>query len=290
MDPEIELGERKRVKNVFEELNLGLLVHVIYGSLLYVLIFIIISGTIAFAYLRWTPDVYETKAVLMAKSSKQTQLLGFDQLLKDDANEVKLEIQLMKSRFLMSRALDSLNLNVSYFSKGRFLETENFRSNPYSVDLVLKDQDLEGKNFYVNFLDNNTYQISDFVTSYHPAGETPPQFRYTRNLNIDWNIQYGYRLLEEINVVGHSIAASDQPVNVDNVIKPKQWKQIIFGYSDNLATRNLIVDPKFMQDSTIVQSDGTNPDRLDTTFNYKRSPYVRISSTTGTGGFSGPLT
>ena len=41
MDPEIELGERKRVKNVFEELNLGLLIHVIYGSLLYVLIFII---------------------------------------------------------------------------------------------------------------------------------------------------------------------------------------------------------------------------------------------------------
>ena len=148
---EQKLGERKRVKNVFEELNLGLLIHVIYGSLLYVLIFIIITTTIALAYLRWTPDVFETNAVLMAKASKQTQLLGFENLLEDDDNEVKLEIQLMKSRFLITRALDSLDLNVQYFSKGRFLENENFMSNPFKVHFEVHNIDIENQNINEKF-------------------------------------------------------------------------------------------------------------------------------------------
>lgn len=36
------------------------------------------------------------------------------------------------------------------------------------------------------------YLVEDFVTTYHPVGETPPQFRYVRNLDIDFNVRYTY--------------------------------------------------------------------------------------------------
>ena len=135
-------------------------------------------------------------------------------------------------------------------------------------------------------LNSGKYEVQDFVTTYHPEGEIPPQFRYPRNLNIDFNVKYGYRLLELINVVDHSIAASDQAVVAGKVIKPKQWQAIIDAYADDLAKRNLTVDPSFMQESIVVAISETNPDRLNTLFSYKRSGYVRIAATVAEAGFA----
>lgn len=130
------------------------------------------------------------------------------------------------------------------------------------------------------------YRVCDFVTTYHPIGETPPQFRYCRNIMIDLNVYFGYYLLEEINVIGKAIAADIDIVSVSNVIKPKSWKQIVDAYAASLSNRALIVDPAFMQDSIVVNISTTNPDRLETFFRYKRSGFTRIASTTAEAGFN----
>jgi hypothetical protein len=130
------------------------------------------------------------------------------------------------------------------------------------------------------------YQIQDFVTTYHPDGEIPPQYRYCRNLQLDWNIRYGYYLLELINVLDNAIVPSNQVTGVASTIKPAQWKQILFSYADDLASRALISYPDFMKNNTKVQVSDTNPDRLDTFFRYKRSGIARISSTDAEAGFA----
>lgn len=130
------------------------------------------------------------------------------------------------------------------------------------------------------------YIIQDFVTTYHPLGEEPPQFRYCRNLMLDFNIRFGYYLLEQINVVDHLISNDNDIVSVANVVKPKQWTQIINQYADNLVSIGIIVDSQFMKDSITVGISTTNPDRLETFFRYKRSGFVRIASTTAEAGFN----
>ena len=130
------------------------------------------------------------------------------------------------------------------------------------------------------------YQVQDFVTTYHPAGEVPPQFRYCRNINIDLNVRYGYYLLELINVVDHAIAADEDTVTADNIVKPKMWKSVVDQYADDLAKRALIVQPGFMQSSITVSIGTSNPDRLETFFRYKRSGFARIASTTAEAGFN----
>ena len=84
----------------------------------------------------------------------------------------------------------------------------------------------------------------------------------------------------------HSIAANDDIVNVDNVVKPKQWNQQVNALAEDLGRRNLIVDVQFMKNNIEVGTSGTNPDRLETNFKYKRSPTVRIASTTAEAGFA----
>lgn len=131
------------------------------------------------------------------------------------------------------------------------------------------------------------YQVQDLVTTYHPDGESIPEYRYVRNLNnIDYNIRYTYLLSEEINVVDHAIASDDDVVSASNVIKPKQWKAIVDDLATQLGKRGLIADVPFMQSSIVVELSGVNPDRLETTFSYKRTGAVRVASTTVTSGFN----
>jgi phage tail sheath gpL-like len=133
---------------------------------------------------------------------------------------------------------------------------------------------------------NGAYKVMDFVTTYHPVGEIPAQFAYVRSLTIDFNIRYGYYLLEQQNVEGCAILTDDQTSDADNTIKPIQWKSIITAYADDLDNRALIADPSFMKSSIVVGLSTTNPDRLESFFRYKRSGFFRIGSTTAEAGFN----
>lgn len=130
------------------------------------------------------------------------------------------------------------------------------------------------------------YQVQDFVTTYHPAGEEPPQFRYCRNLMLDFNVRYGYYLLEQLYVVDHAIVNDGDIVTVGKIVKPKTWRGVVSQYATDLSLRALIADPAFMQDSIDVNISSVNPDRLETFFRYKRSGYLRIASTTAQAGFN----
>lgn len=161
-----------------------------------------------------------------------------------------------------------------------------------------KDGDIEDMSDYVNrdalvkkgsstvTLENGKYVVQDFVTMYHPDGENPPFYNYVRLLMIHFNYKYGYRLRELMYVIDHAIAESGQPTRVEKVVKPAQWIQEISDYIDDLAQRALIVDTDFSKSSIAVSTDLENPDRLNTNFSLKTSPFMRIHSTTVKVGFA----
>lgn len=129
------------------------------------------------------------------------------------------------------------------------------------------------------------YQVQDFVTTYHPDGEVPPQFRWVRNLNIDFNFRYAYYLDELINVVDHVIVANDAVVDVDKTVSPKQWIQCLNARIDDFVARAMFTDPDFAKDSIEVDIGGSNPDRLETFLRYKRTGFARISASTVEANF-----
>lgn len=133
--------------------------------------------------------------------------------------------------------------------------------------------------------ENGAYKIMDLVTTYHPDGEDPLQYNYARNLNLDWNVSDSYRILESIRVKDKSLVSDNQIVSVSGAIKPVEWKAVLFDLFDDLAEKALINDPQFSKDSLIVQISGTNPNRIETFFRYKRTGIARIESTTVEAGF-----
>lgn len=134
---------------------------------------------------------------------------------------------------------------------------------------------------------NERYVVQDFVTTYHPVGETVPQFQYVRTLySIDMNIKYTVQIKEQIYVVDHVIANDDDILSVEKFVKPKQWKGVLSKTAEELENRGLIVDSAFMQANTTVGISTTNPYRFNTTFKYKRSGVALISSITAVAGFN----
>lgn len=132
---------------------------------------------------------------------------------------------------------------------------------------------------------NGAYQIQDLVTTYHPEGESPLQYAYPRNLNIDFNVKSGYSDLEKIHVTDHVLVLDGQVTDAEKSIKPKQWAAVLYDYFTNLAVRALIKEPDFSKESLEVEINSDNPDRFDTFFRYKRTGVARIVSTDAQAGF-----
>lgn len=134
-------------------------------------------------------------------------------------------------------------------------------------------------------LENGAYVIQDLVTTYHPAGESPLQYSYARNLNLDFNVSYVYRALERVNVKDHVLIRDNQITDVSKSIKPVEWKSVLSDFFGDLAERALINEPDFSRESLNVQVSTTNPDRFETFFRYKRTGIARIQSTDVEAGF-----
>lgn len=134
-------------------------------------------------------------------------------------------------------------------------------------------------------LSQGAYRIQDLVTTYHPDGEVPLQYAYVRNLTVDFNVAFGYKALEEINVKDHTLVLDNQISEAAKTVKPREWKAVLFDYFDDLGLRALFKDVQFSKDSLLVQISPTNPDRFETFFRYKRTGIARIESTDVEAGF-----
>ena len=63
-----------------------------------------------------------------------------------------------------------------------------------------------------------------------------------------------------------------------DTISPKQAKQLIFSYSDDLESRALIADAAFTKSGALAEINATNPARLDTFFRTKLTSTADIVS------------
>ena len=127
-------------------------------------------------------------------------------------------------------------------------------------------------------LKNGKYTIEDLVTTYAPAGEVTPKFRFVRDLIVDWNVAYN-KILLMLDIQDKTIVPDNTPSAVAGVVKPKTIKQDFADLYENLAALALIADPDFSIENLVVGINGTNPARIDIASKYKRTSVAHIVST-----------
>lgn len=101
---------------------------------------VIVGLVWAYVYLRFTPAIYETSALLKFddKKTEISELININSYY-DRKDKIQSEIYVIQSRTLISRAAKTLNYQHAFFKKGNVLISELYPMKPFEVELLVSD-------------------------------------------------------------------------------------------------------------------------------------------------------
>ncbi|MFT6962322.1 MAG: capsular exopolysaccharide synthesis family protein, partial [Flammeovirgaceae bacterium] len=159
----------EEIPDLMESFSFGKLFFVFKKSIPWLLALLLISVLSAFFYLRYSKPVYSASAVLKLDIQSSTGLLNID--LGDFSRGIDLqlegEIELLRSPVVYRSALNTLNLDISYFSEGEILDDEKFPIGPFKVNLLSTSPLALNKEIHVSIINEKKYLLS-----YEKEGET----------------------------------------------------------------------------------------------------------------------
>ncbi len=148
---------------------------------LFLLCFIIFMS-LAYLYIRYTVPQYQISATISIseeESMSESALGAFKDLeIVDQVNDkISSEIQLLKSKTLITNVVNKLNLNVQYFTQGRILETENYPKSVIEVNFLAADSIVNTRYQTFDILINSKTSFSflddeGLVQTTHSFGKT----------------------------------------------------------------------------------------------------------------------
>ncbi|QMU64051.1 MAG: polysaccharide biosynthesis tyrosine autokinase [Flavobacteriaceae bacterium] len=144
----------------------------------------ILSLGIAFLYLRYVTPLYSASASILIKDNKKSGLSTELEAFKDlgivggaSANNPDNEIEILKSRKIVGKVVDMLELDVNYYVTGRVIESEVYKnSSPVKIDFIEKNSRFQRKDTVINIkiINDLSYEFINLngeVTSSHTFGE-----------------------------------------------------------------------------------------------------------------------
>lgn len=126
---------------------------------------IAIFGTLAYLKIRYTIPQYNVSGTILIsqdQSLSESELSAFKDLglIDDSKNKIENEIQLLKSRTLLTSVVNKLKLNVQYFAKGRILEIENYPKSLVEINFLSADSIVHTKSKVFRVLINSATSFS----------------------------------------------------------------------------------------------------------------------------------
>jgi len=126
-----------------------------------ILIFIAANLT-AYLIVRYTKDLYESESEIKLDIKQDASELGISEFLpeRQKVNMISGEIETIQSKLFLSQVIDSLKLQVGYYSIGQFLNTELYTASPFSVSYILTNPAYYNTPIGIEPLTNNQYEIT----------------------------------------------------------------------------------------------------------------------------------
>src|SRR5690606_28281405 len=114
----------------------------------------------AYLYLRYTAPTYASSIVLQLGQSNNAQtVLKVNNLIED--NNLQADVQLLRSKFFIAKAVERLPLEVRYFFRGQILTEEHYKQSFYVITgLTVVDASVRGRPITLTRLDDKGIQLS----------------------------------------------------------------------------------------------------------------------------------
>jgi capsular exopolysaccharide synthesis family protein len=125
----------------------------------------ILSMTGAYLYLRYTTPKFFANATMMIKDEDAGAATEkFQELLltKKSVN-VTNEVQILKSTSLIQRVIKSLDLQKSYYAKGKIKDANVYKDSRIQLQVVSLAQDVSDFMYKISIKDNSSFLINDTI-------------------------------------------------------------------------------------------------------------------------------
>ncbi len=124
-------------KNHSQEIDYNRILRIILSRWYWIVGCVLVGIIWAFVYLRFTPSVYETAALLKYddKKTEISELININSYY-DRKDKIQSETYVIQSRTLLTRAASFLNYQYSFYRKGTILETETYPNFPFEIEIV----------------------------------------------------------------------------------------------------------------------------------------------------------
>ncbi len=160
---------RKQVSPINEDFDLKLFITIARKNAWWFLTFMFLSTLVAVLVLRYTAPLFEAYSIIKlsvdSKAGNVLDDLSNSNEMNYDNNKIAGDIELIKSKIIVDRALSRLPISVGYFSKGAVLNYELYKQTPFIVEYQIKDSSVLESRFNIDFNDQKTltlnYPIND---------------------------------------------------------------------------------------------------------------------------------
>lgn len=119
----------------------------------------------AYFYLQYTVPIYKITASILIKDEKKGMTAGNDLLKELDmfngSKIVENEMEVLKSRALMEKVIDGLNLTVSYYDEGTLRDNELFQKSPIGINYTQLQKEAYLKPLYIRTIDAQHFELLD---------------------------------------------------------------------------------------------------------------------------------
>ena len=154
---------------------------IVWDNVLWIILIFIAINTAAYLVIRYTKDLYESASEIKLDVKNEATELGITTLSSDEPQNADLisgEIEIIRSKLFLNIVLDSIKIDVGYFSKGDLLNHELFNNTPFKIDHKAGTSHVNIP-IYLEELDDNTFTLT--------LGESGKEIkgRYREPLRID---------------------------------------------------------------------------------------------------------
>jgi capsular exopolysaccharide synthesis family protein len=137
----------------------------IYTTLMHykksILLFTFLGMVFALYYAYFSPNIYQTKALVKIESSNgkgyQSDLMPIS--LRGDVNNIDDEIIVFQTLKVAQKALKSLNIGTRYFYTHNFKEHEYYKNSPFVVTSSRMHERVQGSKFHLTPLDGVSFKL-----------------------------------------------------------------------------------------------------------------------------------
>lgn len=120
--------------NTTENIDFGKLRTIVRSNILWIVLIFILANAVSILYVRYTKNVYESESEIKLDVKQNASELGIREIVPDkNLDLISGEIETIQSKLFLNTVIDSLDLKISYFSVGNFLNEELYKSSPFSV-------------------------------------------------------------------------------------------------------------------------------------------------------------